>query len=305
MNIEMQTQDTSNPGSVILETPEQALMLESGFKRIEHVVRAVPLDRLEPVNLDIPATVQIVLGAYPEIIQHRSVLATLGTFDIANVDNLRDNACALGHTHVKYRTAGGVVDDVPSLAAECLEIRDRFETDGQALAKRKHIDPTRVAKIKGGNSYRMIAYDILGQVELFKENWPAIEGKTGLTMAEIDDAALKANRLLSAMGIRDQSTPAANEAAVLRQQAYTLLVRSYGETRDALIFVRRAIGDVDDIAPSLFAGRGRRPVEEVVPTPPPATPVAAPTNTPAEPPTGLTAISVPVGFPGSSPIKAK
>jgi hypothetical protein len=285
---------------VTLDSPEEALQLESGFRRIEPLVRAFPRDQLEPVNLDVTAAVQTVLGAYPEIVEHRPVLLTLGTFDISNVDNLRDLAAALGHAHVEYRTAGGVVDDIPQLATECLDNRDRFLTDALALAKRKFVEAARVEKIRGGNSYRMIAFDVLTLVDLFKKNWAAIEGNTGLRMAEIEDAALKANRLLTAIGVRDQSTPAANEAAVLRQQAYTMLIRAYGETRDALTFVRRAQGDADTIAPSLFAGRGgRRPgADELVPETVP--PVAQPEPEPAS---GLTATSVPVGFPGSSPVR--
>jgi hypothetical protein len=128
------------------------------------------------------------------------------------------------------------------------------------------------------------------------ERWPAIAGKTALETTEIEDARRKANQLVAAIGLREQAEPAVSEVSRLRQQAYTLLVRAYNDTRDAIAFVRRAQGDVDKIAPSLYAGRARRSGSEQVASPE-APPVAALEDDATSP-----AIALPVGFPGGSPI---
>jgi hypothetical protein len=77
-----------------------------------------------------------------------------------------------------------------------------------------------------------------------------------------------------------------------------LLVRAYNDTRSVIAFVRRAQGDVDEITPSLYAGRGRRTTSEEVITPAKVIALdgqAEPSPTPA-------GNGVPVGYPGSSPL---
>lgn len=286
-------------------SPEDLLQFHLGYSRVEAKIRAVPIDKMEAITLEIPSTCSTVMGAFPEIQAHRPELEQLYTFDISQVDSLQDLALALAHLHSEYRASGGASDNVAELAAQCLEIRDRMHDDATALAGRKLLDKGRVDKLHGGNGYRFIAFDITGLVGLFLEQWDNIEGKTAVEKPELDEARKKAAQLVAALGLREQSAPVPNETAQLRQQAYTLLVRSYTDTRDALAFVRRAQGDVDRIAPSLFAGRGRRATtpEEVV------TPAAVPAAQPGvEPSVTLPitpAVTVPVGFPGSSPLRAK
>ncbi len=283
--------DPENPAS------QDPVQFHLGFERVRALLTSVSIDSLEPINLEVPATCATVIGAYPEIIELRPQLESLSTFDISHVDNLRDYALALGHTHSEHRSEGGTSDKVSVLAAKCLDNRDLFHADATALAKRGLLDESRVAKLRGGNSYRMIAFDVIGLTGLFLSSWETIKDKTALTQAEMEEARTAANQLVSAIGLREQAEPATSEVSLLRQQAYTLLVRAYNETRDAIAFIRRAEGDVDRIAPSLYAGRGRRVATEVVTPASPATPVAtAPTevaNTPAN--------NIPVGFPGSSP----
>jgi hypothetical protein len=61
-----------------------------------------------------------------------------------------------------------------------------------------------------------------------------------------------------AAGQREQGPAVVVETARIRQQAFTLLVKAYDETRRAVSFLRWREGDADTIAPSLYAGRGGR-----------------------------------------------
>ncbi len=267
------------------------------YERLEPVINAVSEDDLEPINLDIPSAVATVLGAEPEVRPLRTSLAALATFDIENVDQLRDRALALGHTHTQVRIAGGEVDDTDELVEAMVDARDRFHTDASALVRRGLLDAERVNKLRGGNSHRMIAFDVIGLVALFLENWDRISGKTAMDVGELEDARAQANRLVVAVGLREQGPTQRNAAALVRQKAYTLFVRAYNETRQAVAFVRRREGDVDDITPSLYAGRGKRPPEP---------PIVVPEPTPrvSEPDAGAddaATTEVPVGFPGAPP----
>jgi hypothetical protein len=301
-NMATQSNDNSSNNNVMAPVAaENGPEFHLGFERVQARVRAVPVNDLEPINREVPSTVATVLGASREIVAMRRELEGLKGFDVTQVDYVRDYALALAHLHGEHRAAGGDSDNVGELASECLEIRDRFHDDATALANRKLLDKARVAKLHGGNSYRMIAFDIVGLVGLFLEKWSTIESKTALEVPEIEGARTKAARLIEALGDREQAAPVPSELATLRQQAYTLLVRCYNDVRNAIAFVRRNEGDVDDIAPSLYAVKGRRPTTEAVVAPAPsATPEA-----PAAPALGVTVTTIPVGFPGSSPIKAQ
>ena len=122
---EEQNQNTNDNDNnpVTNPTPEESGLLLDGFKRVEARVRAVPSKECEQINLDIPSAVATVIGAYPEIISLRPALEGLKTFNMSDVDSLRDYGCALGHAHAEYRATAGVVDNVGALAAECIEIR--------------------------------------------------------------------------------------------------------------------------------------------------------------------------------------
>jgi hypothetical protein len=150
----------------------------------------------------------------------------------------------------------------------------------------------------------MVAFDVLGLVRIFEKNWASIEANTGATVTELARAKVLANRLITALGRREQAPPPKSETSLLRQRAFTLLVRAYAEVRHALTYIRRHHGDVDKIAPSLWAGRGKRPANEE-PVPVFTTSHGLATLTPMttsapdeEVPVGFP----PVGYPGSKPI---
>jgi hypothetical protein len=282
-----------NPKSAFI--PE-ALYLRSGFLRVEAEVRAVPTDELEPINLDVPATVETVRNAHDRIIAYREELAELGPFDVKNVDNLRDYALALGHTHVENRSTEEPVDRVAEMAEKAVDARELFLADAAVLVKRNMVSRETVDKLRSGTSYRSIAYDVLGLVKLFENHWETVGSRTMMTRGELDAAHTLANELLAMSGSKENTPPAVTDASLLRQQAYTLLVKTYADVRDAIIYIRRRHGDADEIAPSLWAGRGKRPTPQAPAATP--TPPSAPAPTTSSPPTSNT---VPVGFPGDSP----
>jgi hypothetical protein len=80
------------------------------------------------------------------------------------------------------------------------------------------------------------------------------EPPVSLEQQELDQVENLADRLLMAVGAHKQ-TPAAAQAIRVRQAAFTLLIRAYGEVRAVVAFLRHKQADADAIAPSLYAGR--------------------------------------------------
>jgi hypothetical protein len=64
-----------------------------------------------------------------------------------------------------------------------------------------------------------------------------LDGKTLLQASELKHAQLLADRLISAVGDREQ-TPTQIDAADRRQRAFSLFVKAYDEARRAIQYVR-------------------------------------------------------------------
>jgi hypothetical protein len=95
--------------------------------------------------------------------------------------------------------------------------------------------------------------------------------------------------LVTMLGENGQADPSASPSGELRRRAYTLFVQAYDEVRRPVTYVRWEEGDVDEIVPSLFAGRTRTRDDEDAIAP---IPNGAPTNV---------AAPIPPGMPGAPP----
>jgi hypothetical protein len=124
--------------------------------------------------------------------------------------------------------------------------------------------------------FRNISTDVFHLVEAIRARWTDIESKTAITQQELDRAERLQQRLNRLLGLKDQQTPNINAASEQRRRALTLLLRAYDEVRRAITYLRWKTNDIDDIAPSLFAGRGgRRKSTETTPATP-TTPAVTP-----------------------------
>jgi hypothetical protein len=251
----------------------------------------------------VPTAMTTVLGSLREMVKLRPELVKLPGFDVGRFDKLRDYALALGHTHGGYRAAQGPVDPIGKLSEEVSALRDLLHTDALALAKRGLLDEGRVGKLRSGVGHRNVAFDVVGLVQVLREKWGAVASKTAVTEQELEHAAEVAQQLVIAVGVKDQAAQGAPAATLLRQQAFTLFVNAYDDARRGVSFLRWHAGDLDTIAPSIWAGRRGRKVEEeeaepaLVPGATPATPSGAVLATAA----AATAPAVAVGLPGTGP----
>ena len=109
--------------------------------------------------------------------------------------------------------------------------------------------------------------------------WAHIQRQTALTLADLDRADLVGEQLVNAVGTRRQGSVVTAEVTPIRQRLFTLFADAWDQVRRAISYLRWNEDDVDDIAPSLYAGRARRKTD--VPANPPEPP-APPTGTAAK-----------------------
>lgn len=90
---------------------------------------------------------------------------------------------------------------------------------------------------------------------MLKKNWATVSVKSTSSEEELVQAQILADKLLTAVGEREQAPVVAAVAVRDRQAAFTLFVNAYDEVRAVIGYLRRKEGDADSIIPSLYAGR--------------------------------------------------
>lgn len=247
----------SNAGAELALIPNHPS--EAAYQRLFSEISAVEDSEVVPINIDVLTAVTTVLGAWPEIRALRPAIeAEWRSYDFERFDKLEEYALALSHAHALWRGASVPKAAVSGLANELSAIRDQLLLDARALAGRQLIEGERLKDCKMVPGYRPLASDVLTIVAVLKEGWARIAGKSPLTLTELNEAASKATDLLAAVGLKDQAPTTAGEAVLLRQKAFALFANAYDDARRAVLYLRSKQEDGDDIAPSLYAGRGRR-----------------------------------------------
>jgi hypothetical protein len=317
----MSTRDTSEINDTTEVTQTQAAFedhssLTAAFEKHIDEIKAVDDESLAALNLDVPSAVATVLGSLPEIAAYRQAMSALPGLDQTKIQDLEDYTLAAAEAHARWVTAMRPPPDILALNAQALTMRELLRSDATALAHRNLVAPEQVDAFKGYVGYKNVAFELIEWANLMRDNWNNIQGKTALTEQEVQNAKDVGERLLRAAGLREQAPALQAEAAHLRQQAVTLFLAAYDETRRAIGYLRWHENDADTIAPSLYAGKTRQPTDATPPEPapspqPPASPAPPPVvTTPATPPHGGTngatngLAAVAQGLPGASPYGA-
>ena len=220
---------------------------------------ALAQDELLPINLDVRIALTTVLGVLPRLLGLRDAIAeSLPTFDATPLDALGDYAEALAYAQSGFLAASGPEKALPALAARASQIRAQLTSDAAALAQRGLLDGRRLSELKGTTGYLNIASDVGVLVRILRERWRDIDHKSAIEPQELDEAEQMFERMTTAYAARASRPLTVAAALEDRRRAYTLLVRAYDQARRAVTYLRWTEGDADAIAPSLWAGRGRR-----------------------------------------------
>lgn len=297
------------PVSNVSPAPEKPLSAyREAFMKASPAALALETDDLIPINIDVPTAVTTALGSLPEIIALRERANALAEFQLANIDELGTYARATMHAHGEWLAATTPPEALQALNDEGLVLRDLLYSDATALSKRGLVNGGPLAEFKKGVGYKNLATDLVGLASLLRHRWSEIASKSALMIAEIDRAEELSEKLLVAVGAREQAPGVIAEVAQMRQRMFTLFVRAYDQARRVITFLRWKEGDIETIAPSLYASRmkGRRSESGSSETAPTAPGTSLPVTTPT--PVVASGASAPVstppvasGLPGSSP----
>jgi hypothetical protein len=230
-------------------------------------------DVLTP-RLDASAAALVAIGAMPAIEAHRaSVLAVFGERGEATLDRLVPVAQGLLLSHAI--TVAGAERDVEAMAKEVMDLRNLLYVAASALIERELASKRSLATLTGGQGYQARVTDTIALVSWFRSLPSSVRAQTKVTDAELEGAHRTAVSFGAAFAERDQARAGSSAAARDRARMFTLFFRTYERVRQMLTYVRWFEGDVEQIAPSLYANRGTRRSNDDVPAPTPPAPMPA------------------------------
>lgn len=249
----------TNLGSTLPVSPAPTGSFATTFLALKPEIDAVKNADLLKVNINVPAAVLTVRGAVPRLVAMRpEIEKTWKSFDFARFDKLEAYALATAHAEAVYMFASQPAASIPEMQQKATETLNTLLADAAALAHRGYIDPKRIDDVRIGPGYKDTAFQLLGMVNLLRDAWPQIAGHTGIQANELFEAEALVDRITLAVARRNASPVAVTEAQLTRQRAFTLMANAYELARSAVVYLRREQEDADDIAPSLYAGRGGR-----------------------------------------------
>ena len=249
--------NTSSPiASVPASARQQCLLCEEAFNDALPAATALGEEDLVPVNIDVPGAISTAISALPQIMALRDEASKLPGFDISHFDRLQLYILAAGHAHAKLLSASASQETIATQYERGIKLRDAMYLDAVALAHRGLFNGDRLADFKAKVGYKNLVFDLIGLHALFRESWDKIASRTGVQLGELDEAELLGQQLTLAVSVREQAPRIGAQAQTQRQRNFTLFSRSYDQVRRAISFLRWDHDDLDQICPSLFAGRG-------------------------------------------------
>lgn len=234
----------------------------AAFERQREAIARVPDGDLIPINVDILAAIGTARGAARKVTALLpDIRRVLPGHDPACFESLDDVALACAYATSQHTLAQNPPEVLAEVASNAVRMRDLLVTDAEGLTKRKLIDASALAGVDGSIAYRAIAHDLILLATLLRSVLPTLGQRITSTAAELDEADEIATKLFDHVSLREDSQ-VATEASKTRQRAFTLLVKTYEEVRRALYYVRWHEDDIEQIAPSLYAGRNNRKKKE-------------------------------------------
>jgi hypothetical protein len=224
------------------------------FKRLEARIRAVPRQKLRPMNIRPYEASCLILEAAPKFMALWPQMQKLGGLDLALVENCADLAhayCYASNHYVMHDPLGLLQEQ----QREALAIRSKLRLAFELVTLDQNLRGSFVVPLRNTTSYAALAQDLSALARFFRDH-QALVGTT-LHVKEGDLSRAQELGLLfsehrAQRGKRDE---AVKEATRVAQQTFTLMVAAYKEVRAAVCFLQRNVGNADELAPSLYGGR--------------------------------------------------
>jgi hypothetical protein len=240
----------------------------AAYLQIEKEFASVAEADFVTINIDIPQAVSLALGTLEGLAPLRSaIVEQLPKYPIDSFDKLGTYALAAWYAHLLFINETAPKNAVKELMDEATPLRANLLRDAEAAAGRGLVPTRTVEEIRAGHGNIDTANDLVALSALFSDNWKGLQGKTAATTKEVARAGELGALLLVALGLREQTSTGPIPAADRRVRAFTLFFRAYDETRRAVNYLRWHEGDADELAPSLYKGRGGRATQTNEPAP--------------------------------------
>jgi hypothetical protein len=220
-------------------------------------LEAIPSEQLLPIRVDVMTAAIGALGVAADVKPFRDrVAAELGEPVARYLDRLEGTAraCSVAHAQHLMELRG---EEVAELIERLSQTRRVLLLEAQGLVSQKLLRGSVLAELVGGTGYHALCLDVLQLVSALRAEWATIAGRTPVTALELDQADALANAVATTLGENERGA-SSSISAEMRQRAYTLFVRTYEEVRRAMTFIRWKEDDVDDIVPSLYAGKSAK-----------------------------------------------
>lgn len=237
------------------DTTTERVAMRDALERTRDILEKIPAaDVVETRGLDATAAIAIAMGSLPRIEKHRdAVAAELGEPRASILDGLRE--VVLGTAQADFEVMERDPEsDLSEASDELGDAHGLLLADADALSRRGLIDPAIVEQCRPVAGYVTLVGSTVRLAKVLRDHWPTISGRTPTTLEDIERAERLAQAFMSRLSQREQGT-SRMPALELRARAMTHLIRTYGEVRRMIAFVRHWDGDAESIAPSLWSGR--------------------------------------------------
>ncbi len=218
--------------------------------------QALPVSQLAPLNVDIKLAPSTVLGALPKILLFRARLTALADFDVRHLDTLAWHAAATMHAEAHYMGVSSGPARVAELAKQARTWRFLLLQDMAVMVTRGLLPAKKHAELKVRAGYKDLPFLLMALTLVYRDEWPKLNAHTTVREHELDEAENTAEQLSFAFASRADRNAAVNEANEQRRRNFTLLAQAYDQVRRGLSYLRWNEGDLEQIAPSLYRGRG-------------------------------------------------
>lgn len=222
---------------------------------------AVRLEAMAAINVDLPLATSRAAAAATRAARYAAELAQLPVpADIlARVTRF---GLAAAQAHILHLAAEQPSPEIAAMAEPLYETREMLIADARALVARKLIQADVLSKLSGTRGHRDLGFDIMLLCTVFRSSWANIQGRSAVRLDELDPIHKQAERLVAAVGLRDDREKQKTHAHQQRVRAFHLLAREYDQLRRALTFILWGVAEVSDVAPPFTGGRGRTSAEE-------------------------------------------
>lgn len=233
------------------------LAMRQSLERFRPMFCSVANAQLVPIRVELSTAAMWVLNHLDQVAPFRERIARLVEVNHEWIDNLEGIAMAALEVASQCKVKSKSPPEVLETYQEASLLRDNLRHQALALQRSKLLPRGAIGAVSGKRGYRNTAVDLSALGNLLRDNWHNIVGKTSISRDDIDRCSVLAQLLFRNSEDRKRRGSLPAHLALLKQQAYALLMLAFEELRRCITFLDRSA--VDRVAPTPFQRRpGKR-----------------------------------------------